>query len=140
MSKKQKNKGKLPQSGHPLVDLIFKCFITILEDENFKIYKVKKLTIQNASEEEDDAYGLCWFDGENGVHIFIDPTAKPKIPTIKILIHELSHALFNKAMVKHDIIFYLHELLYLIFTEKQKNFLLRYIPKHFTKKQPPLMN
>lgn len=144
MSKKQKKVLKLPESGHPLIDLIFRCFVSILESENVKIYKLKGLKLPDTGKKKDEgddsAYGLCWFDGEYKIHIFLDPTAEPKIPTIKILIHELSHALFNKSTVKHDTIFYLQELLYLIFTEDQKKFLLGYAPKHFTKKKPPLMD
>lgn len=143
MNNKNKEVLKLPESGHPLIDLIFHCFVTILESENVKVYKLKGLKLPKTGKKKNDgdgAYGLCWFDGEYKIHIFLDPTAKPKIPTIKILIHELSHALFNKSTVKHDTIFYLQELLYLIFTEDQKKFLLKYIPKYFTKKKPPLMD
>ena len=135
---KLKNKGKNPPlCGDRLVDLLFKM---MLDSIYYRISSIKKKKILTDPDEKDLK------ERRRSIHGLYDPetkeiylsTSKCKHPTKMSMIPALIHEIFHEIMpdVFHRRVYQLERVLKIRFTDKQKRYLNKFIPKHEVKKGP----
>lgn len=135
MAKRENGKGP-PLCGDRLVDLIFKLIVDAINYRIMSIKKKKNLTdfSLKSSSNKKALFGL--YD-PNTKTIYLS-ASKCKHPTnmsmIPALIHEVSHVVMPDMFERR--IYQLENILKTRFSDKQKRYLKRFIPKHEVKKGP----
>ena len=138
MAKPKRNKPrKLPLSGDKLVDLYFKM---ILDAIHYRISSIKKKKVLTNPDEKDPKKRR---ETIYGIH---DPVTKEiylsaskcKHPTKLSMIPALVHEVFHEIMptVFHRRVYQLEYTLTRRFTDAQKRYLGKFIPKHHVKTGP----
>lgn len=135
--RKRSNIKKLPLSGDNLTDLLFKIVVDTICHKISAIRKKKNLTdpdILDPKKRRRTFYGI--YDKERGEVYLSD--SRRKHPTrgsmVSALVHEVLHAamphVFERRMLKLD------NILETRFTDRQKRYLRRFIPKYQVKTGP----
>lgn len=135
--RKRSNIKKLPLSGDNLTDLIFRMIVDTICYKISAIRKKKNLTdpdILDPKRKRRAFYGI--YDRERGEVYLSD--SRRKHPTrgsmVSALVHEVLHAamphVFERRILRFD------NILETRFTDRQKRFLRRFIPKHQVKTGP----
>lgn len=127
MEKKQKR--KLPLSGDSLVDLEFKILVDTLELEISAIRMKKILRHPDNRRKE-----LCGFLSGDEIYLGKHAHRQKRESLVATLIHELLHN--SRPGLRERRIRQLEKKYFARFTDQQKRFLRRYIPKHDVKKEP----
>lgn len=135
---KRRKKGKGPPlCGDRLVDLLFKM---VLDAIHYRISSIKKKKILTDPDEKDPRkkretlYGL---HDPNTKEIYLN-ASKCKHPTNMSMVPALIHEIYHEIMpdVFHRRIYQMEQVLKIRFTEEQKRYLRKFIPKHEVKKGP----
>ncbi len=137
MTKKRKNGKGPPLSGDRLVDLLFKMIIDAI---HYRILSIKKKKILTNPDEKDPKkkrealYGL-YYPATKEIYL---SASKCKHPTRLSMVPALIHEIFHEIMpcVFHRRIYQLEHALIMRFTDAQKRYLRKFIPKHEVKTGP----
>lgn len=137
MAGKNRNKRGPPLCGDRLTDLFF---MLIIETIRYRIVSIKKKKNVTNPDEKDPKkrrktfYGL--YDPKAN-EIFLS-TSKCKHPTAMSMVSTLIHEIFHEIMPKvfHKRIYQIEKILKVRFTDEQKRYLKRFIPKHEAKTNP----
>jgi len=131
MTGKKKRKS-IPLSGDILVDTLFEIFVEALE-KTIEAVRMKKV-LRDPDDRRKELHGLLI---EGKIYLGRHKHKTKKVPLVKTLIHELLHAVTDVNVVKEWKIRRLERILHIRFTDAQKRFLRKYIPKHEVKEEPP---
>lgn len=132
MTSKKKRPKNIPLSGDVLVDTFFEILIEALE-KTIESVRMKKILL-DPDDRRKELHGLL---SEGKIYLGKHKHKVKKSPLVKTLIHELLHAITDVEVVREWKIRRLERVLYIRFTDVQKRFLRRYIPKHEVKEEPP---
>lgn len=137
MAKRGKNGKKPPLCGDRLVDLFFKLIIEIIHHRIVSIKKKKNVTDlyeKDPKKKRAALYGIYYPETKE---IFLS-ASKCKHPTkmsmIPVLIHEVFHEIMPNVYEKR--IYQIERILKIRFTDEQKRYLRKFIPKHEVKTGP----
>lgn len=125
---RRKKVGRIPLTGNKEVDLPFCRIVRAVRKGKVKVYKVKILRDPDNRRKEIAGF-LC--DGHREVYVIHE---LPDWPAQKVLIHEGLHFLYDE--LKEEVIEGLEDFFWDNLTDKQKKYLLRFVPKHFVKRDP----
>lgn len=131
MASKKKRPKNMPLSGDILVDTLFEILIEALE-KTIEAVRMKKV-LRDPDNRRKELHGLLI---EGKIYLGKHKHKVKKAPLVKTLIHELLHAVTDVEVVKEWKIRRLERVLYIRFTDAQKRFLRKYIPKHEVKEEP----
>lgn len=138
IKKKKKRPQRLPVSGNPLVDWMFRRLVYFLKRRVDEIKKSKKL--RNPNDRRRIMYGYLEVDREFSHRlaravIFLRKSDDDTHDDLgQYLVHELSH--FICPLVGEEDIYRLEKILWQLFTLEQKKIIRSYIPKHTIEKDP----
>lgn len=118
-----------PLSGDRLADIIFKMLLEVLEKEIVAI-RMKKV-LRDPDNRRKELHGLL-IHGK--IYLGKRRHRIKNTPLVKTLIHELVHE--TMPSLRERRVKQLEEILYTRFTESQRRFLRKYIPKHEVKGNP----
>lgn len=127
----KRRRRKFPLSGDHLVDVFFRTLIDVLDGDLEAIYMKKDL--RDPDNRKRRLFGILMRD-EKRIYLGKSKHKKYNEPLVKSLIHELLHQIFPHTMHKRIRLF--EAMLWIRFTDSQKRFLRKYIPKHTVKKEP----
>lgn len=134
---KRKKPGKLPLCGDNLIDLLFKIILDAIHYRISSIKKKKVLTDPNEKDPKKKRETLYGFHDPDTKEVYLS-TSKCKHPTkismIPALIHEILHEVTDNVF--HRRIYQLENILKTRFTDEQKRYLRKFIPKHEVKTGP----
>lgn len=120
---------RTPFSGDKLVDIIFKTLLEVLEKE-IEVIRMKKV-LRDPDNKHRELHGLLV---EGKIYLGKRRHRIKNTPLVKTLIHELIHAAIPSLGERR--VRQLEEVLYARFTDGQKRFLRKFIPKHEVKRDP----
>lgn len=126
---RQKARQNIPLSGDRLVDIIFKMLLDTLEKE-IKAVRMKK-DLRDPTDRRQFLRGLLI---EGKIYLGKRAHVRKKSPLISTLIHELAHEALGN--IKERRIRQFESILWVRFTDAQKRFLRKYIPKYEVKEEP----
>ncbi len=129
MQKQQRR--KFPSSGDRLIDGLFRMLIDVREKDIVAVYMKKDL--RNPVNPKQKVFGILVRD-EGRIFLGKDNHKKHNEPILQTLIHEILHQALPTT--PHDRINQLETAIWPRFTDNQKRFLRKYIPKHVVKKEP----
>lgn len=137
MAKRRKSEKGPPLCGDRLVDLFFKLLIETMRYRIVSIKKKKNITDPNEKDPKKKRETLYGLYDPNTKEVFLS-ASKCKHPTKMSMIPALIHEIFHEIMpgVFHCRIYQLERVLKIRFTEEQKRYLRKFIPKHEVKKGP----
>lgn len=137
MVKKRKNAKGPPLCGDRLVDLLFKMILDAIYYRILSIKKKKNLTDpdeKNPKKKRETLYGLHCPDTKE-IYLSASKCKHPtKMSMIPALIHEILHEITDNIF--HHRIYQLEKILALRFSDTQKRYLRKFIPKHEVKRGP----
>ena len=123
----------IPLSGDILIDTFFKIFIEAL-DKTIEAVRVKGI-LRDPEDRRKELQGLLV---EGKIYLGKRKNKKRKSSLVGTLIHELLHAITDVEVVREGMILKLENVFYIRFTDAQKRYLRKYIPKHEVKEEPPI--
>ena len=123
----------IPLSGDILIDTFFKIFIEAL-DKTIEAVRVKGILL-DPEHRRKELQGLLV---EGKIYLGKRKNKKRKSSLVGTLIHELLHAITDVEVVREGMILKLENVFYIRFTDAQKRYLRKYIPKHEVKEEPPI--
>lgn len=131
----------MPKSGNPLVDVLFRQFVTFLRKGTVRVVRKRRLmdpddprrrVIRGLMDPEVHPSGK-W------VQILINPaknTHRDRNEEVETLIHELVHAVLPQATERH--VLRMESILSRQFTIPQRRYLKSFLPRHEVKRYPKL--
>jgi len=122
-------KKKYPLSGNTIVDEWFLTLIDALKKGIEAIHL--KQVLRDPDDLRKELFGLLT---EGKIYLGKRKHRNKKEPLVKTLIHELLHEVL--PISSHKRIRNFEKFLWILFTDNQKRYLRRYIPKHTVKKDP----
>lgn len=137
MTVRKKNGKGPPLCGDRLVDVLFKMMLDAI---HYRISSIKKKKILKNPDEKDPKErrkAICGLYDPDAKEIYLSaskckhPTKMSMIPT---LIHEILHEIMPDIF--HRRIYQLEQVLNVRFTDEQKRYLRKFIPKHEVKTGP----
>lgn len=134
---KCKNKRGPPLSGDHLVDWHFRLILDAIRKQMVSIKKKKILTDPDEKDPQKrrkTLYGL--YDPETK-EIFLS-ASKCKHPTKMSMVRSLIHEIYHKITpdIFHNRLYRIENILMIRFTDEQKRYLKKFIPRHEVKKGP----
>ena len=123
----------IPLSGDILIDTFFKIFIEAL-DKTIEAVRVKGI-LRDPEDRRKELQGLLV---EGKIYLGKRKNKKRKSSLVGTLIHELLHVITDVNVVREGMILKLENVFYIRFTDAQKRYLRKYIPKHEVKEEPPI--
>ncbi|MBI2635485.1 MAG: hypothetical protein HYW79_02995 [Parcubacteria group bacterium] len=134
---KSKNKRGPPLSGDHLVDWHFRLILDAIHRQMVSVKKKKILTNpdhKDPQKRRETLYGLYDYETKE---VFIS-ASKCKHPTkmsmVRALIHEIYHKITPDVLEKR--VYRIENILMIRFTDEQKRYLKKFIPRHEVKKGP----
>ena len=137
MAKRIKNGKSPPLCGDRLVDLLFKMTLDAIYYRISSIKKKKVLTNPDEKDPKERRRTICGIYDPVTKEVYLS-ASKCKHPTKMSMIPALIHEIFHEIMpdVFHHRIYQLERVLKIRFTDKQKRYLKKFIPKHEVKRGP----
>lgn len=137
MEKRKNNKRGPPLSGDYLVDWHFRLILDAIHKQMVSVKKKKVLTNpdeKDPKKRRETLYGL--YDRKTK-EVFIN-ASKCKHPTKMSMVRALIHEIYHKITpnIFHNRIYRIENILMARFTDEQKRYLKKFIPKHEVKKGP----
>ncbi len=135
MAKRRNNGKEPPLCGDRLVDLLFKMIMDAINYRILSIKKKKLLTDPGYKKgRRKTLYGL-YDPNTNEIFLSASKCKHPtKISMIPALIHEVLHEIMPDVFERR--IYQLERVLKVRFTDEQKRYLRKFIPKHEVKTGP----
>lgn len=137
MARRRKNGKGPPLSGDYLVDWHFRLILDVIYRQIISIKKKRVLTnpdVKNPQKRRETLYGLYDYETKE---IFIS-ASKCKHPTKMSMVRALIHEIYHKITpeIFHNRIYRIENILMTRFTDEQKRYLKKFIPRHEVKKGP----
>lgn len=134
---KRRNGKRPPLSGDRLVDLIFKMMLDAIHYRISSIKKKRILTDPNEKDSKEKRVALYGLYESVTKEVYLS-ASKCKHPTKMSMIPALIHEIFHEIMpdVFEHRIYQLESVLKIRFTDEQKRYLRKFIPKHEVKTGP----
>lgn len=120
---------KLPCSGDRLVDTLFRIIVDVLDKEIEAIHM--KRVLRDPDDHRKELHGLIT---QGKIYLGKNKHLRTHQSLASTLIHELLHAAIETAFERR--VKALEEILFVRFTDAQKRFLRKYLPKHEVKTEP----
>ena len=132
MAGKKKNKS-IPLSGDILIDTFFEIFVEALE-KTIESVRVKGI-LRDPDDRRKELHGLLV---EGKIYLGKRKHRRKRSSFVGTLIHELLHVITDVEVVREVKVLKLEKIFSIRFTDAQKRYLRKYIPKHEVKREPPV--